>query len=42
VTPTESRLIGRVYIDPNRRIDFDAVVVYLWARESELPGGLEV
>lgn len=40
VTPTESRVIGCVYINPTRKNDFDAVV-YLWARESELPGGLE-
>jgi hypothetical protein len=41
VTPDESRVIGCVYINPTRKNGFDAVV-YLWARESELPGGLEV
>jgi len=40
VTPTDSRVIGCVYINPTRKQGF-AAVVYLWARESELPGGLE-
>ena len=40
VTPDESRVIGCAYIDPTRKQGFDAVV-FLWARESELPGGLE-
>jgi hypothetical protein len=40
VTPDESRVIGCVYINPTRKQGFDAVV-FLWARESELPGGLE-
>ena len=40
VTPDESRVIGCVYINPTRKQGFDAVV-FLWARQSELPGGLE-
>ena len=40
VTPSESKVIGCVYIDPTRKRGYDAVV-YLWARESELAGGLE-
>jgi hypothetical protein len=36
----ESRVVGCVYINPTRKQGFDAVV-YLWARESELSGGLE-
>lgn len=31
---------GCVYIDPTRRSGFDAEV-FLWARQSELAGGLE-
>lgn len=40
VTPDESRVIGCVYINPTRKRGHDAVV-YLWARQSELAGGLE-
>ncbi len=40
VTPTESRVIGCVYIEPTYRQSYDAVV-YLWARQSELSSGLE-
>ena len=40
VTPSESQVIGCVYINPTRRSGFDAEV-YLWARQSELAGGLE-
>lgn len=40
VTPTESRVIGCVYIDPTRKREYDAVV-FLWARQSELAAGLE-
>ena len=40
VDPSESRVLGCVYIEPTRRRGYDAVV-YLWARQSELAGGLE-
>ncbi len=40
VTPSESQVIGCVYIDPTRRSGYDAEV-FLWARQSELAGGLE-
>ena len=40
VNPSESMVMGCVYIEPTRRRDHDAVV-YLWARQSELAGGLE-
>jgi hypothetical protein len=40
VNPSESRVLGCVYIEPTRRRGHDAVV-YLWARQSELAGGLE-
>lgn len=40
VTPSEAQVVGCVYIEPTQRRDYDAVV-YLWARESELAGGLE-
>jgi hypothetical protein len=40
VTPSESRVLGCVYIYPARKRGNDAVV-YLWARQSELAGGLE-
>jgi hypothetical protein len=36
----EARVLGCVYIYPSRRAGYDAVV-YLWARQSELAGGLE-
>jgi hypothetical protein len=40
VTPSESMVTGCVYINPTRKRGYDAVV-YLWARQSELAGGLE-
>ena len=40
VNPSESRVLGCVYINPARRVGYDAVVL-LWARQSELDGGLE-
>jgi hypothetical protein len=40
VTPSESMVIGCVYINPSRKRGFDAGV-YLWARQSELASGLE-
>jgi hypothetical protein len=40
VSPDESSVLGCVYIEPTKRRGHDAVV-YLWARQSELPGGLE-
>jgi hypothetical protein len=40
VTPSESLIIGCVYIEPTRKRGYDAEV-YLWARQSELAGGLE-
>jgi hypothetical protein len=40
VNPSESLVLGCVYIDPTRKRGYDAVV-YLWARQSELAGGLE-
>jgi hypothetical protein len=40
VTPSESRVLGCVYIVPTRKSGYDAEV-YLWARQSELAGGLE-
>lgn len=40
VNPSESMVIGCVYIDPTRKNGYDAAV-YLWARQSELAGGLE-
>src|SRR5262245_626905 len=40
VTPSESKVVGCVYIDPTRKSGYDAAV-YLWARKSELAGGLE-
>ena len=36
----ESKVLGCVYILPTRKPDYDAEV-YLWARQSELAGGLE-
>ena len=36
----ESTVLGCVYIEPTKRRGYDAVV-YLWARQSELAGGLE-
>ena len=40
VTPSESMVIGCVYIVPTKKHGHDAEV-YLWARQSELAGGLE-
>jgi hypothetical protein len=40
VRPDESAVIGCVYIDPARKIGYDAEV-FLWARSSGLAGGLE-
>jgi hypothetical protein len=40
VQPDESRVLGCVYIEPTRKRGYDAEV-YLWARQSELPTGLE-
>jgi hypothetical protein len=40
VTPSESAVTGCVYIDPTRKRGYDAEI-YLWARQSELAGGLE-
>ena len=40
VTPSETRVIGCVYIVPTRKQGYDAEA-YLWARQSELAGGLE-
>lgn len=40
VRPDESMVLGCVYIEPTRKQGFDAEV-YLWARQSELAGGLE-
>jgi len=40
VDPSESRVLGCVYVLPTRRRGYEAAV-YLWARQSELAGGLE-
>jgi hypothetical protein len=40
VTLSESMVTGCVYINPTPKGGYDAVV-YLWARQSALPGGLE-
>jgi hypothetical protein len=40
VDPAESRVLGCVYVEPTRKRGHDAEV-YLWARQSELAGGLE-
>lgn len=40
VNPTESLVLGCVYIEPTKRRGHDAAV-FLWARQSELPSGLE-
>jgi hypothetical protein len=40
VTPSESEVTGCVYINPTPKRGYDAVV-FLWARQSELKGGLE-
>jgi hypothetical protein len=41
VNLSESRVLGCVYIEPTYKQGYDAVV-YLWARQSELAGGLEI
>lgn len=40
VHPSESKVLGCAYIEPTRKHGYDAEV-YLWARQSELAGGLE-
>jgi len=40
VTPSESEVTGCVYINPTPKRGYDAVI-FLWARQSELKGGLE-
>lgn len=40
VTPSESEVLGCVYINPTSKRGYDAVV-YFWARQSELQRGLE-
>ena len=40
VNPSESAVLGCVYVEPTKRRGHDAVV-FLWARQSELAGGLE-
>lgn len=40
VRPDESQVLGCVYLLPSRKRGHDAEV-YLWARQSELAGGLE-
>jgi hypothetical protein len=40
LSPSEDRVVGCVYIDPSRKAGVDAAV-FLWARQSELPSGLE-
>jgi hypothetical protein len=40
VSLDESRVLGCVYVNPTRKRGFDASVT-LWARQSELAGGLE-
>jgi hypothetical protein len=40
VNPSESLVLGCVYVNPTRKRGHDAAV-YLWARQSELTGGLE-
>jgi hypothetical protein len=40
VTPSEHRVLGCVYINPTQKRAYDAYI-HLWARESELEGGLE-
>ncbi len=36
----ETRFLGCVYVDPPTKQGFDAEI-YLWVRDSELPGGLD-
>lgn len=40
VRPDESSVLGCVYINPSAKQGFDAAI-HLWARQSELAGGLE-
>ncbi|MER3433543.1 MAG: GNAT family N-acetyltransferase [Leptolyngbya sp. ERB_1_1] len=40
LNPSESQVIGCVYINPSRKRGFDAEV-FLWARQSELANGME-
>jgi len=40
VSLDESEVLGCVYVDPTRKLGYDAVV-YLWARQSALASGLE-
>ena len=40
VTPSESKVVGCVYVNPTPKRGYDAVA-YLWARQSELESGLE-
>jgi hypothetical protein len=40
VNHDESKVLGCVYVLPTRKPGYDAEV-YLWARQSELSGGLE-
>jgi hypothetical protein len=40
VNLSESAVLGCVYIEPTKRRGYDAVA-FLWARQSELAGGLE-
>jgi hypothetical protein len=40
VSLSEETVKGCVYIEPTRKVGYDAEV-YLWARQSELAGGLE-
>lgn len=39
-TPSESKVMGCVYINPSNKLAYEAEV-YLWARQSELARGLE-
>lgn len=40
VNLSESTVLGCVYIEPTKRVAYDAVI-FLWARQSELASGLE-
>jgi hypothetical protein len=40
VAPDEAQVVGCVYVNPTRKVGYDAVV-YLWARQSVLESGLE-
>ncbi len=41
VDPTDTMVLGCVYVEPTCKRGYDAAV-YLWARQSELAGGLEI